>query len=304
MNSDLTLCGWRVRTELPLPELLEWSGDHRDPDLFVTRVPATAIDRESAPIRPLGLLTRIGESGTWILDIPTVGTLQVSGGKHIQVSVRDSSSDDHIRAFVLGPALAVCCSQKNLVPLSGSVVSRGSRAIALLGNRGVGKSAVALALSRFGYGLVSDGITVLRESSHEPRFEALATFPFHQLWRRAVFSLNLPVEVMRKTRPCLEKYLWPCAAAFDPAVATSLSDIVILRRESDEDATTISAEHSDPIMSHLMRSIACDHQYKGGVSMSDLSGALRRLALSVRTHVVAMTEDDEVASLIDGLVTP
>jgi hypothetical protein len=38
--------------------------------------------------------------------------------------------------------------------------------------------------------------------------------------------------------------------------------------------------------------------------MSKLPEALRRLARSVRTHVVAMTEDAEVADLIDRSVAP
>jgi len=299
VNSDLTLCGWRVRTEVPLPELLAWNRDNRDPDLFVIRVPAVNMGDAPAPSRPLGLLTRICESGTWILDIPTVGAIQVSDGKHVQVAVRDSSSEDHIRAFVLGPALAVCCSQRNLLPLSASVVARDGRAIAILGSPGVGKSAVAFALTRVGYGLVSDGITVLRESSREPRFEALATFPFHHLWRRAVFSLNLPVETLRRTRPCLEKYIWPYTDPFDPAAATPLSDVVILRRESDEDVPTAPLGHIDHTLGCLMRSIAYAHASGGDASTSELSEVLRRLALSVRTHVVAMSEDAEVADLID-----
>lgn len=299
MNSDLILCGWRVRTEVPLPELLAWNGDNRDPDLFVTRASTVNMSNELTPVRPLGLLTRVCEFDTWTLDIPSVGTVQVSDGKHIQVSVRDTSSDEHIRAFVLGPALAVCCSQRRLLPLSASVVARGSRAIAILGSPGVGKSAVALALTRVGYGLVSDGTTVLRESSHESRFEALATFPFHHVWRRAVFSLNLPVETMRKTRPCLEKYVWPFTGPFDPTASTCLSDIVILRRESDEDVLTVPLGHIDHVIGSLMRSVAYDPKYGCDASMSNLPGVLRRLALSVRTHVVAMTEDVEVADLID-----
>lgn len=304
VSADLTLCGWRVRTELPLPELLEWSGSDRDPDIFVTRVPAATGGHESTPLRPLGLLTGVYESGTWSLDVPTVGTIQVSDGKHIRVCVRDSSNDEHIRAFILGPAMAACCWQRNLLPLSASVVARRGQAIAILGNSGVGKSAVALALTRIGYGLVSDNITVLRESLHEPRFEALATFPLFHMWRRAVFSLNLPVDAMTRTRPGLEKYLWPCTDPFDPAAATSLSDIVILRRDSDEDDRIGTFGSIDHIMGCLMRSIAYDHRYDVNASGSERSGALRRLALSVRSHVVAMSEEAEVADLINRSVAP
>jgi hypothetical protein len=304
VNSDLTLCGCRVRTELPLPELLEWDGDARDPELFVTRVPVANIGNESTSIRPLGLLTGVSASGTWTLDIPTVGTIKVSAGTHIQVSIHDPSSEAHIRPFVLGPALAACCSQRNLLPLSASVVARGGRAIAIIGNPGVGKSAVALALTRVGYGLVSDGITVLRESPHGPQFEALATFPFHQVWRRAVFSLNLPVETMTRTRPCLEKYLWPFTGPFNPVAATPLSDIVILRRESDDDVTTVASGKMDPVIGNLMRSVACDHRYSVDASTTELFGVLPRLALTVRAHVVTMSEDADIAARIDELIAP
>ncbi|HJW86505.1 MAG TPA: hypothetical protein VJ440_07725, partial [Candidatus Brocadiaceae bacterium] len=46
MNSDYTLCGWRVRSELALPELLPWTGEAREPDVVIT------IDRVTPPAVP------------------------------------------------------------------------------------------------------------------------------------------------------------------------------------------------------------------------------------------------------------
>ena len=37
-SADYVLCGWRVRSALPLPEVAPWRGDDRPPDVTILEI--------------------------------------------------------------------------------------------------------------------------------------------------------------------------------------------------------------------------------------------------------------------------
>ena len=112
-SSDRLLCGWRVRSAIPLPELPAWTGDDREADIRIelgTVAEAAADWKTFSP--PDGV--RLG--------IPRVASYWVEGGRRVIVEPRLPVEAPALRLFLLGTVLAILCYQRGLVPLHASAV--------------------------------------------------------------------------------------------------------------------------------------------------------------------------------------
>jgi hypothetical protein len=302
MHHDLTLFGWRVRSELDLPELLSWAGDDREPDLIITRNDKLSAEKHHVSRLRLSTLTSVCDTGEWILEIPSVGCIEVRNGNEIRVLACATATDLDLKAFVLGPALAIYCCQRRLLPMRATIVAHSLGAIAICGDPGVGKSAVAFALSLRGFKLVSDGLGVINASHESIGVAVVGSYPWFQLWRRAAFSLNLSLDTMIKVRPCLEKYMYKYAGPFEPSYLGFLQHIVILRRERDHTQAINGSLSAEQFVTELRRHVAFDQHYHRGLPPAELTAALREVASSVKMHTISMLDDDfETARLVEAL---
>ena len=63
--------------------------------------------------------------------------------------------------FLLGPVISVLLHQRGFLVLHGSAVKINNESIAFVGNRGMGKSTIAINLYKKGYPLVTDDIIAI-----------------------------------------------------------------------------------------------------------------------------------------------
>ncbi|NYZ16452.1 hypothetical protein HL658_28245 [Azospirillum sp. RWY-5-1] len=208
---DHTLCGWRVASSLPLPDLLPWTGDDRAPDLIVNvgAVP----ERLDDPTIDLPLL-QIDANGTCRFAMPGVATYLIdpTGHRVIVEPVLPADAPD-IRVFLLGTVFGILCYRRGLLPLHASCVRVGGGAVALAGASGIGKSTLAASLLRRGHMILADDVTVI-DTSDPAGPRVLPGFPRLKLWRDAMDRLQLSPAGLERTRSELAKFHVPVAEGF------------------------------------------------------------------------------------------
>ena len=258
LAADRWLCGWRVHSELPLPELISWHGDDRNPDItiHVGAIPAVLPNLVFS-----GPLLQIARDGDCRFRIAGVAAFLVRCGSQITVQPEMDHNAPDIRVFLLGTVFGILCHQRGLLPLHASCARMGDGAIAFCGPSGMGKSTLAAALSRNGRALLADDITVL-DLSRPGHPMVLPAFPRIKIWRDVLDALAIQPAGFERTRPDLQKYHLPVAGAFT-AQALPLTRIHVLRdapdaaRERIEEISGVSAIRH--IFANIYRSKAAKH---------------------------------------------
>jgi hypothetical protein len=156
--TDSFLCGWRVRSELRLPELAPWSGDDRPPDVIIRfgEVPGRLDDLvEDGPF------LQIDRRGTCLLRLDNVAAYLVTGPGEVIVSPVPGVGDAEIRVFLLSSVFGYLCHLRALFPLHASRVAIDGNAAAFCGPLGAGKSTTAAQLALRGHRLLADDVCVI-----------------------------------------------------------------------------------------------------------------------------------------------
>jgi len=210
MTSDSTLCGWRIRSEWPLPELLPWTGDDRVPDISIRlgEVP------ECLPGNPQGgPVCQVNEEGLVRYAIRDVAAYLIREGKEIVIATRLPHGAPDVGLFLLGSVFGIVCHQRGVLPLHASCIAFGDRAVAFAGVSGSGKSTIAAALLALGGLLVSDDVTVV-DIRAEGGPMALPSFPRQKLWRDTLDALAIPPGRPLRSIVDLQKFERPVADRF------------------------------------------------------------------------------------------
>jgi hypothetical protein len=149
------LAGWRVESDLDLPELLPWNPAFQTSgNLFVeARGP---LDHSG----PRGF--RPTDDGGGSLNIPDVAVFRLNPtADRVAVHLCVGAEPVMVRAFLYGSVLALLCYKRGLLPLHGSAVSLNGRAAIFSGPSGSGKSTLATAMAMRGHFLLSDDVCAL-----------------------------------------------------------------------------------------------------------------------------------------------
>lgn len=223
MTTDGHLCGWRVRSELTLPELPSWRGEDRAPDIIVRLGPAPPRLEGGLDCDPF---LQLSPDGACLLRLPDVGSFHVLGPGEVVVDAHPAATAAELRLFLLGSVLGYLCHLRGLFPLHASCVSIGGRAIAFSGASGAGKSTTAFRLAHRGHGLVADDVTVI-DTSAEPR--VLPSFPRLKLWQDSLDSLGAGTDGLERNRPGQSKFHVLSPAGF-PVEPLPLAAIFMLSR--------------------------------------------------------------------------
>ncbi len=150
-----SLAGWRVLSDLELPELLPWPAP--EPELRPLRLEVADPAPSSGPngFEPL-------DNGGARLRVAQVALFEMSpSGDHVGVHPCADVDPLLLRTYIYGSVLAVLCYLRGLMPLHGASVLIGDQAVVLSGPRGAGKSTLAAALARRGHPLLSDDVAPL-----------------------------------------------------------------------------------------------------------------------------------------------
>jgi hypothetical protein len=212
---DRLLCGWRVRSDLPLPELPPWTGDDRPPELTIRLGTVPARQKTALYDAPLH---QLGHDGCCRVEIPGLAAYLVNtDGREVVVDPHLAPNAAELRVFLFGPVLSILCHRRGVLPLHASCVRLGGRAVAFTGPTAAGKSVLAALFHRLGHEVLADDLTVVDMAAAGGPM-VLPSVPGIMLWRDALNHLGYAAEGLERGRSGLEKYRLPPA---DPSTAAS-----------------------------------------------------------------------------------
>jgi len=199
---DFHLNGWRVRSELPLPEGLAWNGPDSPVDVTIRlgEVSDSLVD----PIKVTPFL-QIDGNGDCRLEISAAGRYLVRQGSEVIVQPAPGATLSEVYVFLFGSVLGLLCHQRGLFPLHASCVAINGGAVAFCGASGAGKSTLAATLVKRGHPLISDDVTVINPMA-ECGPLVFPGLPRMRLWRDSLSALEISHELLLRDRIELEKY--------------------------------------------------------------------------------------------------
>jgi hypothetical protein len=210
-----------IHSELPLAGLAPRETE-REPDVFVR---LRAIERRPAAGEPrTGCFHATAYEAYlfWEED----GVYLVRGGREIVVDPAPGANERLLSLVILGMAMGILLHQRGGLTLHGSAVAVDGAALAFLGAKGAGKSAIAAALEARGHQLVADDVVVLDvQAAGDPL--VLPGVPQLKLWPDVAAFLGHEPDMMPRIHPQLQKRA--CLAGQElPQVPLRLQAIYIL----------------------------------------------------------------------------
>ena len=225
---DYRAFGLKIRSSLPLPELIHDDGDG-DPDARIVcgSVPADLPD--ASLVRRRFQAT----AGALLLRVEGVARYLVTDGTQIVVEAEPQAHEEDVRLFLLGSALGALLHQRHDLVLHGSAIAFGGRCAVFLGTPGSGKSTLALAFRERGYPILTDDLSVVR-AGRDGSLEVQPGYPQAKLWLDSLASVNIAGEDLRPIRRSMEKRALPLDSSHFPS-ALPVRRIYILRPDDRDD---------------------------------------------------------------------
>lgn len=229
MTTDYQLCGWRLRSEIPLPGSKVLSEGDALPDVVVRYGSVAAPDPEAQRVFP-GLV--VFNNDECCLDVPKSGRFLIRRGREVVVEPYPDATDSDVRLFLLGTVFGVLCHQRQLYPLHAACLKIGDAAIAICGDSGRGKSTLAAALVSRGHTMLTDDVTVIDLAAGAKPL-VWPALPRIRLWRQSLEAMGLDAAPLEQDRIQLDKYLWPVSDQAFCQEPVALSGIVVLEWQDD-----------------------------------------------------------------------
>jgi hypothetical protein len=204
--TDRMICGWRVRSTLPLPETVQWRGCDRSVDIEIHHGTVPTKHREHHYIE-------VFPNGGVLLDLsPIVRFLVTSNSILVDTPQPPEAPDWRVR--LLGPALGLLCYLRGVLPLHACCVRIGTRTVAIAGRTCAGKSTLAAALTRRNHAFVTDDVCAITLLA--PRPMVLPTFPALKLAPDCLDVLGVDPSNLANVWLDTEKFIVPGNNCFDP----------------------------------------------------------------------------------------
>ncbi|WP_424767281.1 HPr kinase/phosphorylase [Paenibacillus sp. sgz302251] len=179
--------GFKVESEISLPELLQISGFNGAPDIVIEV--SDLSDLWTQLEAKNGTYTVKGN--TIIFQVPNVATFCIQEGKKIIISPAIESDMDEIRLYILGSCMGALLLQRKMLPLHGSAVAIDGKAYAFVGESGAGKSTLASALLGRGFPLLSDDVIAVSLSGDQQIPYVIPSYPQQKLWQESMDHLGM-----------------------------------------------------------------------------------------------------------------
>lgn len=169
-DSDLYVCGWRLRTGLVLPESLAWpERDRRTPDVMFAE--GRVAESLKNPVLDLEVL-QVASRGTALVRFPGIARFLIRKRRAVAELEIDHAAPE-LTAVMFGNVAAAICWRRGQLALHGSAVAIHGRAVLLLGRTDTGKSLLAAALALRGHSALSDELAAVARGRCYPAGSAL-----------------------------------------------------------------------------------------------------------------------------------
>jgi archaellum biogenesis ATPase FlaH len=232
--------------------------------------------------------------------IDEIAKFLVKNGNSIVVDICGKADMKTLRAYLLGTAFGMLMIQKDTIPIHGSAVVVGGKAVIITGDCGAGKTTLSSWFQKSGYGYLSDDISAIRFDSKDTP----AVHPsFVQQRINIDTALHLEFDLTRMSKASLHdnKYVIIPKALFvtDPK---PLNCIVQLKEEETDKVKIEKVTGIDKVH-YLLESIYCAVLYQDiGFSKSYFSLCMK-LAEKISMYTLkrpkgSFTAEQQMRSLL------
>lgn len=121
------------------------------------------------------------EGGAVMFGISGIGNFRVTKGSLIEVDRDDRGSDAHLAVYLMGSCMGAILHQRGFMPLHGSCVTDGSRAVLITGDSGAGKSTLGSEFLSRGWKLLTDDVAAVKNIKTIPMVQS--SYPSQKLWQ-------------------------------------------------------------------------------------------------------------------------
>lgn len=195
-----SIYGLTVRSDIELINVSA-AAPGAEPDIEIVRCP---LAHEKWSGEETMVFDNAGDS--FFIAWQSVGGFRITDGRRIEMDVKEGVEDKIALLPLLGSVFAALLHQRGLYILHASAVSVDGRAIALLGDKGAGKSTTATAMIAAGHALITDDIVAIDFSDPE-RPTVLPASGQIKLWGDAASHFV----------PDAERHLWQLHESIDKA---------------------------------------------------------------------------------------
>lgn len=124
-------------------------------------------------------------------------------GRSVHVAWSPDFPRDDMPAFLLGPVIGCVLRSRGVLALHAGCVAVGDGAIAIVGEKGAGKSTLVGTFARAGYPILSDDVAPIWLCQGQPYVQP--GFPRLRLWPNTLNWLGLDYEVLPRVESIFEK---------------------------------------------------------------------------------------------------
>jgi hypothetical protein len=142
-----------------------------------------------------------------------------------------------VTTLLLGTVLNYVLRARGIVCLHACVINIGSKAVAVIGDKGTGKSTTAAAFARAGYPILSDDMGAI--SAQESGWLVHPGYPRLRLWRSTLEALQMPCSGLTPVLTPMDKYYFDLSSASDhgpwlfQATPLPLTAIYLISRDTE-----------------------------------------------------------------------
>ena len=225
--------GLNIKSDISLDELVgSDSGKAADVDISFRHLSDLYLDtvlNGAVTFEQPGCVVRVSANAicySW----HDIGTALIQNGNEVIISTGPDIDDVDMAPFITGAILGNLLDQRGLMVLHGSAVVVEGSAIAFLGEKGAGKSTLALHMQQRGYSLLTDDLVPIAFVGSE--VQTIPGFPRIRLWTDAVRSVGLDPAAIPKINRFVDKRSYNCSEGFSDE-RVNLARIYILSEDSD-----------------------------------------------------------------------
>jgi hypothetical protein len=199
--------GLTVCSDLPLPELVTLpEADKHVADIQIHRSIVT--EGELPQGEYLGPFLQAQNRQLW-LSVPNIARFLISNGNEIIYDPIAGSDEDSIRVFLLGVCTGALLLQRGSLVLHGSAFEVNDHCVICVGNSGIGKSTLAIAMAQRNHKVLADDVCLINSGSF-----AIPGIPHIKLWQDSADKLMIDTSSLKRVRPLLEKFYFPLNKSF------------------------------------------------------------------------------------------
>lgn len=148
-----------------------------------------------------------------LIAIPAAGRFEIADGNRITIEPAEGVDQRRIRLLLLGTMFGALLMQRGILPIHGSAIAFGGRAVVLTGSSGAGKSSLLAAFRQHGAAFLTDDVAAI---STDPTGTAWVhpAYPQQKLWRDSAQYLGIDVGDHARVLADYDKYAIAASAEF------------------------------------------------------------------------------------------